>query len=147
MGRLVFLIFVLTILFVGVGRSVKAQNGANAQPVEMEHGTTDISYPAYYEKARKGECGGGLRDIFFPDYVLVYNTPGRGTGSPDNIKFWSNLSHVRWAMNVAYGGKLAASGLRTSTTRVCMGSAGRHLSLYDFRYIYLWRRVLIARRP
>lgn len=140
MRKQFFYALVLSVLFTGMGLGVKAQNGSSNQFVEMEYGTTDIAYPAAYQKARSGECGGGWKDIFFPDYVLIYNTPARGKGNPDNIKFWSNLSHVRWAMNTAYGGRLSATGLRTGTTRVCIGSAGRHLSLNDFHYIYLWRK-------
>ena len=126
--------------------SVNAQNGASNQTVEMEYGTTDISYALRDEKPIGKECGGGLKDLFFPDRVLVFNTPARGTGNPDNIRFWSTLAHVRVAMSVAYKGKLAAAGLSTKTTRVCVGSWGRHFSLNDYKYIYLWRRVLIAGR-
>lgn len=144
--RQLFYIMALAVMFTGMGTYLKAQNGAGDQFVEMEYGTTDISYPLYYEKARNGECGGGLMDVLFPDYVLVYNTPDRGLGNPDNIKFWSDFSHVRWVMNNRYSGKLAAKGLKTGATRVCIGFAGRYLSVYDFRYIYLWRRKPIARR-
>lgn len=144
--RLSYALALIT-LFIGAGISAHAQNGANNQFIEMENGATDISYPVRIENPQGKECGGGIKDWIFPDKVLVYNTPARGIGNPDNIKFWSNLWYVRAAMTVGYSSKLAGSGLRTPTTRVCVGSAGKFLSLGDYRYIYLWRRVLIAGRP
>jgi len=137
----------LVTLFMGAGLSVNAQNGASNQFIEMENGTTDISYPLRIESPQGKECGGGKLDRIFPDKVLVYSTPDRGRSNPDNIKLWSNLWYVRTAVSLGYGGKLAGSGLKTPTTRVCVGAAGRFLSVSDYRYIYLWRRVLIAGRP
>lgn len=136
----------LIILFIGAGTSIRAQNGANNQFIELENGTTDISYPVRIENPQGKECGGGIKDRLFPDKVLVYKTPGGGIWNPDNIKLWSNKEYVRTAVKNGHGGRLAGSGLRTSTTRVCVGFAGRVLSLGQYHHLYLWRRVLIAGR-
>lgn len=130
----------LIIFFVGAAVSVHAQNGSGNQFIELENGATDISYPVRVESPQGKECGGGIMDWVFPDKVLVYNTPGRGAGNPDNIKVWSTLPYVRTAVSVRYGGRLAGSGLTTPTTRVCIGFFGRFLSLGDSRYLYLWRK-------
>lgn len=130
----------LTALFIGAGITVHAQNRSGNQFIELENGTTDISYPVRVESPQGKECGGNIVDKIFPDKVLVYNTPGRGAGNPDNIKVWSNLLYVRNAVRLGYHGQLAGSGLTTPTTRVCIGFVGRFLSLGDSRYLYLWRK-------
>lgn len=133
-------------LAAGAFLSGHAQNGANNQFIELEYGASDISYPVRIENPQGNECGSGVLDWLLRDKVLVYNTPGGGSSNPDNIKFWSNLWYVRRAVVAGYGGKLAGSGLRTPTARVCVGSFGRFLSLADYRFIYLWRRRPIAGR-
>ena len=129
-------------LLVGASISVYAQGSGN-QDIEKEEGRTDMAFPVAIEKPRdEKECGGGRLDRAFPDRVVVYNTPTSGRGSPNDIKWWSTLPHVRAVM----GYNLAASGLTTPTTRVCIGFR-RHFSLNDVRYLYLWRKVSNRRRP
>jgi len=138
----------VVVLFGGVYIAVHGQSGSGNQPVEMEYGTTDMAYPVRIDNPNGKECGGGIKDKFLPDKVLVYNTPAGGKGHPDNIKFWSTSERVRKVLAAAYGGRLAAAGLTTVTTRVCVGAAARSSRLFavdDYRYIYLWRRRPIAR--
>lgn len=123
--------------------AVASQQNCNQQ-VEMEYGTTSIAYPVAIVDPNRGECGSGIKDWLFPDKVLVYNTPGGGRAYPDNIKMWSNSARVRGAMQVSYSGRVSANGLCSTTTRVCVGAAGRLLS-GDLHSLYIWHRSPIAR--
>lgn len=123
---------------VGACICVNAQGSGN-QPIEREKGETDRVFPIAIEKPRDAnECGGGkiakTIDKVLPDVVLVYRTPSGGSGSPNDIRWWSTSPPLTWTM-----GSLAASGLTSPTTRVCVG-ARRHLTSKDYRCIYLWRK-------
>ena len=130
-------------LCIGAYVSVNAQ-GSGDQLVEREKGNTNMAFPVSITKPRDArECGGGWKDRLLPDRILIFNTPNAGRGNPDEIRWWSNMPNVV----VAMGGSLAASGLTTPTTRVCIGIKS-HLSGKDYQYLYLWRKQSSGpRRP
>ena len=130
-------VLVLT-LCLGAFVCVSAQGSGN-QMVEEEKGETDVAYPVSIEQPRDAkECAKDekdeKKDKKYPDVVLVFNTPSRGKGSPNDIRWWSKVATVRVAL-----GSLAASGLTSPTTRVCVGYRGSYIGR-DYQYIYLWRK-------
>lgn len=118
----------------------------NNQDIELQFGTDDIAYPVSVEKPQDGECGGGIGDFFSPDKVLVYNTPGGAKTDPNTIRLWSTSALVRHSIIKDYDKRLSAKVLCTGTTRVCVGFAGRILTLGLYKDIYLWRKKPIQPR-
>ena len=115
------------------GRTVYATGSCN-QFIEMENGSTYATYPVSRTNPNPGECGTDKDDI-----VLVYSTPRWPSTNADNLRNWSNLWWVRQVLSRCYGGKIAANGLCTSTTRACVGSCAKWLG-NDLNYVYIWQR-------
>lgn len=116
--------------------AVTVQAGGCDQPIELQSGTRNYRYYSGQRRARAGECGS---DPVLPDIVLLFSKPITPRTSPNNFKWWSNAWYVRWVLNAAYGGRLAASGLCGNQVRVCVGARGYSLlGPWDFSTIYIW---------
>lgn len=106
--------------------------GENNQLVEFAYGTKERVYPII-TTPNGNECGSDGTDI-----VLQYNTWWGPKISPDNVKWSSDLWWVRDTLRLAYQNGLSANGLKTTTTRVCVGWAGQRLPRGDLSLVYLW---------
>lgn len=106
--------------------------GESNQKVEYADGTKERVYPII-TTPYGNECGSDKDDI-----ILQYNTWWGPKVSPDNVKWSSDLWWVRTVIRVGYPDGLSANGLKTTTTRVCMGSKGQVLPRGDLGLIYLW---------
>ncbi len=109
-----------------------AAAGESNQKVEYAYGNKERVYPII-TTANPGECGPDTDDI-----ILQYNTWWGPKVSPDNVKWSSDLWWVRNILHLAYWDGLSANGLKTTTTRVCVGSKGQVLPRGDLSLVYLW---------
>lgn len=111
-------------------------SGTCDQSVEQSSGNSYAAYPYGQSSPNGNECGGDPDDI-----VLLYNTPNAPNTNANNVRWYSTLWWVRWAVNNCYSSGLAAHGLCSTGTRVCIGSCAQALLPdADLNYIYLWQQ-------
>ena len=108
-------------------------SGACSQGIEQANGSSYAAFPYGQTTPNGSECGGDPDDT-----VLLYNTPNAPNTNADNVRWYSTLWWVRWTLSGCYS-SLAANGLCSIGTRVCIGSCGQVLGS-DLNYVYLWQQ-------
>ncbi len=126
------LVAIMLLAVVGAIAMPVSAVGPSNQKVELGSGTERV-YPVL-RVPYPGECGPDTSDV-----ILQYNTYWGPRVDPDNVRWSSDLWWVRSYINRVYSGGLSASGLSTTTTRVCMGRIGQALGS-DIELIYLWHK-------
>jgi hypothetical protein len=129
------LLLLAVAIFGIIGATVVSAVGPSNQKVEYayQNGYDGRVYPVL-RVPYPGECGTDKDDV-----ILQYNTYWGPRVNPDNVRWSSDLWWVRSYISRAYSGGLSASGLSTTTTRVCMGTKGLMLGS-DAELIYLWHK-------
>lgn len=111
---------------------IAAATGPSSQKVEFQYGTTEKVYPTI-TTPNGNECGPDTDDI-----ILQYNTYWGPRVDPDNVRWCSNSYWINLYVPVWYWTGLSSNGLSSTTTRVCMGSAGQKAGLDNLKTLYLW---------
>lgn len=106
--------------------------GPSSQKVEFQYGTTERVYPTITTTIGN-ECGTDRDDI-----ILQYNTYWGPRVDPDKVRWSSNSYWINLYVPVWYWTGLSSNGLSSTTTRVCMGSAGQKAGLDNLKTLYLW---------
>jgi len=111
--------------------------------IPLEEGYSYAQYPIGFTRPNAGECmPPGGHDWFVQDIIAGYNTPNYPRTNTANIRVWSPYWWVRDGLRAAriLSSPLAANGLCTPITRVCLGAAAQGFIGADLKYVYLWQK-------